>query len=112
MHDGYCGYRAVAREEGVSYEYICKSLHTFAQENPNHTLSVGKARWEYAANQVASKETGIDRKGWLNAFEDCKYYLMYVVFYDVMIYDFLLSCYVVIFYSVDVVVCGNCQDVK
>lgn len=72
IHDGLCGFRAVAEEVGVSLLQVVEGLVEFAFENENHpTVKEAKQRW-ILVSRHAAEGTGVDKTGWLNAREDCK----------------------------------------
>jgi hypothetical protein len=77
-HDGWCGPRSIALGLAVhgiviDHRAVSKSLHLFAMKNKENPLCTASAtaRWEYMFHQ-ADGGAGVDRRGWINAIEDCK----------------------------------------
>lgn len=85
IHDGLCGYRAVAEEVGVLHQEVVQGLLDFAVKNGKHpTVKAAKKRWALVLRHVV-EGTGVDETGWLNAREDCKY--TYLFCFDLLNFD-------------------------
>ena len=83
VHDGACGYRAVAKEVGESFELICDILYHFGVNNPDDKYAFAKKRWTRVHEQLQGSFTGLNRQDWLNGLEDCKlvnyFYYLFVI---------------------------------
>lgn len=77
-YDGYCGYRAVGASVGIDFTDVISSLHEYYEEEKGNEA---KARIAYVNSSLNKKDRGIERRGWMNAREDCK-----MIFYLLNIY--------------------------
>lgn len=73
IHDGLCGYRAVARELHVSLKHVVEALCAFALEFQDDARVVAaQERWHLVSRHVEQGK-GVDRSGWLISRIDCKF---------------------------------------
>jgi hypothetical protein len=75
-HNGFCGYEAVGRDLNMDPIEVCQALYDFASTTAggSHSSAVvnaeAKKRYKYVHTMVKSRSRSLERKGWMNTFED------------------------------------------
>ena len=83
-HKGLCGLHELNKSPLTLIALLC----SYGKEHPDLT---GNERWSYMAKRVTSNNGSIDRKGWVDALEDCTYYIYHDCFVLFLIYNNILQ---------------------